>query len=149
MKRFIKPPRARALIPFLALAALAFGQLEPNAPITNFKLPLFNESGYRSWYLKGNEGLYVAGGKEVQIKDMVLQEYSGDARDEVIGQITSPSARFQIKPRIASGPGSIHVDNNLFSLDGEDWIWQGQQNALTINRRVKVVIQGEIGDLIQ
>ena len=141
--------RVRKLIPVIFLAAIAFGQLEPNAPIVNFKLPLFNDAGFRAWYLKGDEGLYLAGGKEVQIKNMLLQEYSGNDQDEVVGQITSQAARFQRTKLIASGPGEIQVSNDLFTLQGEDWIWQGLENSLTINRRVKVVIQGDIGDLIR
>ena len=49
----------RLILAFLLLGgALMFAQT-PNAPITNFKLPLFNDAGYRTGYLRGDQGIYI------------------------------------------------------------------------------------------
>jgi len=119
-----------------------------NAPTKDFKLPLFNESGYRHWYMKGAEALYV-NESEVRIQGLELQQYSGDDRDIEIGSLISPQATFYIDQRTASGPGSIAVESETFRITGEDWIWQSDQNRIVINRKVKVVLFDGIGDLIK
>lgn len=83
---------------------------------------------------------------------MELSQYSGDAKDAVIGSMESPEALFRFDKTgrsAASGPGSIKIENDLFRLTGEDWVWQEQNNQVVINQNVKVVIFGQIGDLIK
>ncbi len=129
------------------LATLVFGQAL-NAPVENFKLPLFNEQGFRAWYLRGEQGIYTAE-KEVRILGMELQQYSGNEADQVIALMTSPEANMRLNPLVASGPGSINIESELFKAEGEDWIWQGSEKRLIINKNVKVVINAEIGDIIR
>ncbi len=132
------------------MGAIAFAQT-PNAPITNFKLPLFNDDGYRTGYLRGEQGIYVSD-SEIRIIGMVLNQYSGDERDAVTGTMESPEAVFRLdasKKSIASGPGSIKLENDAMVLTGEDWIWQEKGNRLVINKNVKIVIFDEIGNVIK
>ncbi len=139
----------------LALGLILFGVIAfaqtPNAPITNFKLPLFNDEGYRTGYLRGEQGIYVSD-TEIRILGMELNQYSGDERDAVIGTMESPEALFRLdqnKKRSAAGPGSIKLENDSFVLTGEDWIWQENGNQLVINKKVKIVIFDAIGNVIK
>lgn len=139
-----------AVLGLLLLGALALAQT-PNAPITNFKLPLFNDEGYRTGYLRGEQGIYVSE-SEIRIIGMELNQYSGDERDAVIGTMESPEALFRLdqnKRRSAAGPGSIKLENDSFVLTGEDWIWQENGNRLVINKNVKIVIFDAIGNVIR
>jgi hypothetical protein len=86
--------RRRTLIGILLLSALAFAQT-PIAPITNFKLPLFNDDGYRTGYLRGEQGIYNNSQSEIRILGMELSQYSGDAQDAVTGSMESPEALFR------------------------------------------------------
>jgi len=134
----------------ILFGVIAFAQT-PNAPITNFKLPLFNDEGYRTGYLRGEQGIYVSD-NEIRILGMELNQYSGDERDAVIGTMESPEALFRIdqnKRRSAAGPGSIKLENDSFVLTGEDWIWQENGNQLVINKKVKIVIFDAIGNVIK
>ena len=144
--------RNRPLFAILAIAgsALLLAQT-PNAPITNFKLPLFNDEGYRTGYLRGNQGIYI-NSSEIRILGMVLNQYSGDERDIVTGTMESPEALFRFdknRKSTASGPGAISLENNTFRLTGDDWIWQERNNQLVINKNVKIVIFDEIGNVIK
>ena len=151
MKARLKRPLSRKGLLFGALlTVLAFGQT-PNAPIVNFKLPLFNDAGYRTGYLRGEQGIYQ-NEIEIRILGMELNQYSGDEKDEVIGLIESPEALFiydKTGRSSASGPGSIRIQNDMFELTGEDWNWQELNNQVAINRNVRIVIAAEIGDLIK
>ena len=119
-----------------------------NAPTTDFKLPLFNAEGYRHWYMKGAEALYV-NESEIRIQGLELQQYSGDDRDVEIGSLRSPQATFYVNQRTASGPGSIEVQSETFRISGEDWIWQSDENRIIINRNVKVFLFDTVGNLIK
>ena len=120
-------------------------------PITNFKLPLFNDDGYRTGYLKGEQGIYL-NTSEIRILGMELSQYSGDENDAVIGSMESPEALFRFDKNgrsAALGPGSIKIENDTFLLTGEDWNWHEQNNRIVINKNVKVVIFDQIGSLIK
>lgn len=140
-----------ALASLLVWGCFALAQLD--APITNFKLPLFNDDGYRTGYLRGEQGIYLdASTSELRILGMELSQYSGDENDAVIGSMESPEALFHYDKNgrsSASGPGSIKIENDTFVLTGEDWIWQEQNNRIVINKNVKVVIFDQIGSLIK
>lgn len=140
----------KGLLLGVLLSVFVMGQT-PNAPIVNFKLPLFNDAGYRTGYLRGGQGIYQ-NEVDIRILEMELNQYSGDERDEVIGLIESPEALFRYDKSgrsSASGPGSILIENDMFELTGEDWNWQEQNNQVAINRNVRIVIAAEIGDLIK
>lgn len=140
----------RGFLLCILLSVFAYAQT-PNAPITKFKLPLFNDDGYRTGYLRGEQGIYL-NEAEIRIIDMELNQYSGDERDIVTGSIDSPEALFRFDKdgrSSASGPGSIRIENDMFQLTGEDWIWQEQNNQVVINQHVRIVIASEIGDLIK
>lgn len=150
MKAIRKNPNRWGPLGLILLGVIAFAQT-PNAPITNFKLPLFNDEGYRTGYLRGEQGIYVSD-SEIRILGMELNQYSGDERDAVIGTMESPEALFRLdqnKSRSAAGPGSIKLENDSFVLTGEDWIWQEKGNQLVINRKVKIVIFDAIGNVIK
>ena len=141
----------RPILAFLLLGGTLLFAQTPNAPITNFKLPLFNDAGYRTGYLRGDQGIYI-NSSEVRILGMVLNQYSGDERDIVTGTMESPEAMFRFdknRKSTASGPGAISLENDTFRLTGEDWIWQERNNQLIINKKVKIVIFDEIGNVIK
>ncbi len=150
MNAKIRQPRRPLLLGALLAAALAFAQT-PNEPVVNFKLPLFNEAGYRTGYLRGEQGIYV-NASQIRILGMELSQYTGDERDAVIGKMESPEALFEFddaRQNTASGPGSIKIQNASFILTGEDWNWRERNNQVVINRNVKIVLFDNIGNVIK
>ena len=142
--------RRQSLIALLLFGAIAIAQT-PIGPIVNFKLPLFNDDGYRTGYLRGAEGVY-ANESDIRITDMELSQYSGDAQDAVIGAMESPEALFRYDKTgrsHASGAGSIMIENDTFRLTGEDWIWQEENNRVVINQNVRIIIFDQIGTIIK
>ena len=138
-------------IPVVLLVAMTFGafaQMKPGTPVFNFKLPLFNEQGYRIWYLRGDKGIYVSE-TQIKIEGMTVSQYSGNEADERIAVLTSPEAIFHFDSTTAYGPSELRIVSDEFDVSGQDWIWIGEKKEITLNRDVKVVLFEGIGDILK
>ena len=140
-----KPLLAIALV---AIAALALGQMREGTPVVRFKLPLFNELGFRTWYLRGEKGVYESE-NQIRIQDLTISQYSGDGNDLLVSRMTSPEAIFQMEESRAFGLGQLNVESQAFKITGRDWIWDGKKKEININQNVRVVINGEIGNILE
>ncbi|MDQ8203880.1 hypothetical protein [Pelagicoccus sp. SDUM812003] len=130
------------------LAVYAFAQMKPGTPVNNFKVPLFNEDGYRTWYLRGETGVYVSE-TQIRIENMRVSQYSGDEQDRRIAVLTSPEAIFHFDSTTAYGPGELRIATDAFEVSGTDWIWKGQNREITLNQNVKVSLYEGIGDILK
>mgnify|MGYP000055994794 CR=1 FL=1 len=126
----------------------AYGQMKPGTPVNDFRLPLFNETGFRTWYLKGEKGTYVSE-TQIKIEGMTVSQYTGDEADRRIAVLTSPEAIFHFDSTTAYGPSELRIATNAFEVSGNDWIWQGEQKEITLNSDVKVVLYEGIGDILK
>lgn len=119
----------------------------PDAPVINFKLPMFGKEGYRSWFLSGKQGIYVSQ-DEVDVLGMKINIFSGDARDLLEATIESPKAVMFINENKARGDDSIEVVGESYHLTGKDWTWDGKLKKMTINKEVKVVFDQSLKGLM-
>lgn len=119
----------------------------PNAPVINFKLPMWQEEGYRSWFLNGEQGIYVSE-NEVDILGMKIVIFSGDARELLEATIESPKAIILIHENKASSDDSIGVVGASYHLTGKDWTWDGEQKKMSINKEVNVVFDQSLKGLL-
>lgn len=135
----------------LAAAGLLFGfmvsastpmqapaRMVPEAPVTNFRLPMFDDEGNRVWHLQGREGRYL-GENEVAVFDMRLRVFSREEPDRVATEIKSPRAAMHIGKNTGSGDESISVRGDHYLVTGEQWLWDGDADRVVIERNVKVV----------
>ena len=76
MKTFRTKSNRWAALGLIFLGALGFAQTL-DEPITNFKLPLFNDDGYRTGYLRGEQAI-ILNEVEIRILGMELNQYTGD-----------------------------------------------------------------------
>lgn len=130
------------------MAALALGQMRPGTPVVRFKLPLFNELGFRSWYLRGEKGIYD-NENQIRIEDMTISQYSADGKDLLVSRMKSPEATFLLNDSRAYGPGRLEVESAAFKVTGQDWNWDGKLKEINIKKDVHVVINGEIGNILK
>lgn len=135
----------------LAVFVFLQGQkMVPDAPVENFKLPMFGEDGYKAWDLQGDEGRYVSP-EELEVVKMTLRLYATGDPIEPQTVITSPDATIYPQKSEASGPGTIFITERggAFSIFGRDWIWNGQTDTITINQDAKVTFRESLGSIIQ
>jgi len=116
----------------------------PIAPIVDFRLPVFNERGFRTWELRGSEAIYDPIAQRAEIRSLRLRVFSGDERDQVENTVDSPLAIVLVKERSISGPGLIHLIGSErgreFEVRGEDWSYQETLPTATAPTKTKTVI---------
>lgn len=132
----------------LAIATYAIGQIAPGTKVIRFKFPLFNEEGYRTWYMRGEEGTYISE-SQIRIGDMRVSQYTGDDEDKRIAVLTSSEAVFHIDSTTAYGPGELKIETDAFEVSGTDWIWLGEKKEITLNKDVRVILYHGIGDILK
>jgi len=141
-----------ACLPSLGLRQAAeedeFKQVRPAGPIIDFATPIYNVEGYRTYYIKGEQGIYHSRNL-IRIIGLEIRQYSGDETDTIVSTAKSPEAIFQRDSNTASGPSSLPIENEAFTVYGEDWTWRTKDNQITFNDNVKVVIFDQIGDILR
>ncbi len=123
-------------------------QMIPNAPIENFRLPMFNQEGFKVWEIQGNQGLLVDE-TNIELVKIRLQVFSDSAAKIIETEITSPSATMVINENRVYGTNSIRIENKNYLITGQNWQWNGDQKTVVIEENVLVTFFQNIGDLLQ
>jgi hypothetical protein len=145
------PALFKKLLLCLAPASVAFAantQISTNKPIVNFRLPVFNAESYRAWMVRGSEGRYEAGNR-VGITELTLSIFSGKADEKVETLILSPNALVRLDDSIVTGPSTIRVISDQFEASGEDWTYGHTDKKISIKKRVRIVLNTEIKDILK
>ncbi|AOS45267.1 hypothetical protein Verru16b_02346 [Lacunisphaera limnophila] len=145
------PPFSRLLLlALLAAGALSASttRLATDKPIINFRLPDFTPEGHRSWLVRGSEARYAAEGL-VDLSELNLTIFTGDADDKVETLILSPSARIRLGDRLVSGEDSIRIINDRFEASGSQWTYDHAAKRVSITRNVRVVLHTQLKDILQ
>src|SRR4051794_4319324 len=69
-------------------------------PIVNFRVPDFTPEGNRAWLVRGSEARYV-GDNQVDVKELNLTIFTGDANGKVETLFLSPEAEIRLDDLIA------------------------------------------------
>lgn len=159
--------RRRRALGFLlaAVAALLAGAstpIIPTAPIIDFRLPVFNEEGFRLWEVRGSEAIFDPVQERAEIKSLRLTVYSGDDRGFVENVVESPYAVLLRKELSVSGPGLIRLigyeRGREFEVRGEDWTFQElpatatnpeKTKSVVIRKNVVVTFSQDIGNILR
>jgi len=133
---------------FILVSLFCHAQMEPDAPVNNFMLPRFSESGYRIWSLRGKQGIYV-NPSQIDVSGMQLEVFQRGQPDELDLQIESPEATIHIRENRASGPGSLLVLASTFSIAGQNWEWDGNTDTIRVHRNVRVAFSENLTDILR
>ena len=120
----------------------------PDAPVRNFRLPMFGPEGYRIWELRGLEGRYVDENR-VDVTDMTLRIFSSLDPAKVETEILSPQATMRIQQNKAEGNESITVTGDHYVIKGRKWQWDGNEHRVVIDEDVKVIFFEGLRGLLQ
>lgn len=134
--------------PFLFPADEHPTALTPGAPVVNFSVPTFTKEGYRSWVLRGSEGLFV-NQNEIAVTNLNLTVFTGDASNRVDSVFLSPSATALLNESQVRGPGRVRLINDDFEATGEDWSYDHRQKKVSIHKSVHVVFHAELKDVLR
>ena len=138
---------------FLGLLSLAFNpghaaENAPSEPAKNFILPTFTREGYYSMRLCGSEARMLTL-RLIELDDMNLTVFSGDASNRVDSVLLSPIARVSLDEDIARGPVTIRLIRDDLDLTGEQWTYNHAKKSISIAKDVRVVFHSELKDLLK
>jgi hypothetical protein len=137
------------LLSLLAGLAAAWAQeVSAAAPAKNWKLPLFTKEGFRSMTLLGSEVRPVDAGR-IDVTDMNITVFSGDAAAKVDTVILSPAATFLQKENLARGDKSVRLLRDDIEVTGEDWTYDQTARKATIAKKVRVVFRAQLPDILK
>jgi hypothetical protein len=132
----------------ICLTASLFGQMTPNAPIKNFRLPRFGDNGYTQWVLQGGQGIYDSD-EQVRVKEMSMRIYSGDERMALELSMDSPEGTLRLQENRAYSEGEIKIVGANFKISGIAWEWSGETKEIVVKQDTVVKFtQGIAGALI-
>ena len=125
-----------------------FAQIIPDAPVIDFKLPMFGENGYKIWDLQGDEGRYINAGR-IDVINLKLRVYSGDESLKLDTTIECPKAIMLIRRNRALSNASIRMLGSNYEIMGSDWIWEGSNRTLKVKKNVRVNFQDRLTDILK
>lgn len=125
--------------------------VSPKAPIINFSLPTFtNPDGYRHWLVRGSEA-WMTEQNTINVKELTLSVFSGDASNRIDTMMLSPSARVQPNEQIITGDSTLRVINlhDGFEATGEGWKYTDKNKEVTLHKKVRVVLRAEFKNILK
>lgn len=136
---------AAAPAPTPAAAAAATAS---QAPAVNWVLPLFTDKeGFRSMTLRGSE--VRPRGRNIEVTDLSITVFSGDAAARVDSILLSPSATFFTKENRASGEKSVRFIRDDFEVTGVGWTYDHQTRKVSLQQSVRVTFRTQLNDILK
>ena len=118
-------------------------------PAKNWVLPLFTaKEGFRTMTLRGSE-VRPVGTNRIDVTDLNITVFSGDAVSRVETMLLSPAASFFPKDKQASGKKSVRLIRDDIEVTGEDWVYNHDAKTVTLARHVRVVFTAQLNDILK
>lgn len=132
----------------LTAPAQISSRLTSDAPVVNFRLPTFTPAGHRDWFIRGAEAR-LPSDKLINLRDLMLTIFSGDAADRVETIFLSPAATILTDEQVATGDQTLRVIGDNFEATGIQWRYDHRARHVTIHRQVRVSFTTELKHLLQ
>jgi hypothetical protein len=138
----------------LVLTALFGGAAAPasaasiTAPAMNWVLPLWTKEGYRTMTARGSEARFI-NSNHVEVVDLNLTLFSGDAATRVETILLSPAATFLPQDKIARGEKSVRYIGDDIEASGVRWTYLHVQKKISLEGNVRVTFRAELKNLLQ
>jgi hypothetical protein len=118
-------------------------------PAKNWVLPLFTaKDGFRSMTLRGSE-VKPVGTARVEVVDLSITVFSGDAAAVVETMLLSPAASFFPKEKRATGEKTVRLIRDDIELVGEGWAYDHEGKRVSLARNVRVVFRAQLNDILK
>lgn len=122
-----------------------------HAPVTKFRLPSFNDQGFRSTMLEGTEAKIIST-SQIDMKDMQFTLFTGDENSTVDTTLVAPTATVRIleKNQISvEGGNSVRLVRDDLDAYGENWSYRHAEKRLIMRKNVRVVIHAQLNDILK
>jgi len=122
-----------------------------NAPVKKFRLPQFNDQGFRTGLLEGDEARLISQ-TQIDIKEMHFTVFSGDENNAVDTTLLAPTATIHIPdPQhiVVEGKGPLRVVRSDLDASGADWTYAHAEKKISMRKHVHVIFRSELTDLLK
>ena len=117
-------------------------------PAVNWVLPLFTDKeGFRSMTLRGSE--VRPRGRSIEVTDLSITIFSGDAHSQVDSMLLSPTALFSPKENLASGDKSVRFIRDDVEVTGVGWLYDHAAKKVSLRQNVRVTFRAQINDILK
>lgn len=139
------------LAPLLLLAAAPAGNPLQLAPAHDWVLPLFSPEGYRTFVLRGDVATITEDGDRIDVQDLNITRFSGDAANEITTSVLSPQATYFPKRSFAQGPAGVRILRlrEGAELSGEDWTYDFVREKISLRRNVHIILPIALNDFLK
>lgn len=130
-------------------ARLSPGDGTIGPPAKNWVLPLFTDKeGFRSMTVRGSEA-HAVGAKQIDITDLNITAFSGDATARVDTMLLSPAAHFFPDEKRATGEKSLRFIRDDMEITGERWTFLQNEKRVLIDQNVRVVLHAQLPAILK
>lgn len=118
-------------------------------PAKNWILPLFTpKEGFRNMTLRGTEVRPISSAR-IDVTDLNITIFSGDAAAHVDTMLLSPSASFFPKDQRATGEKSVRLIRDDIEVTGDGWVYEHTTKKVSLARHVRVVFSAQLNDILK
>ncbi len=124
--------------------------MQIDAPIENFRLPIFGEDGNRIWDLRGDKGILKDNG-EIDVERMILRTFPPGEPTKPDLTIESPKAYIYPEENRAAGPGYLFLQasDESFAIVGRNWEWVNDERKIIIREEARVTFKQAFGSILE
>ena len=132
------------------LAAADDHGVTSSAPVTNFKLSVLSDLGYRSSLLRGSEARYISD-SQIDLVGMQYTTFIEGEKGELDSTLLAPTATVFIDKNKVK----VHGDENVrllrkgLDVTGEKWTYDHAQKRILIEKNVHVIFHIEMKDILK
>ena len=142
-------PALLALVCILGTAcACTAKDITFETPARNWALPLFSKEGYHTLTLRGSSATPV-GTDRIDVSDINITVFSGDASAKVETVVLSPAATFLFNERFAKGPTEVRLIRDDLEVSGAGWSYDFREKKVSIARNTRVVFYSALPDILK
>lgn len=116
-------------------AALLPGQIRPDQPIRDYRLPFFDEQGRRLWEMRGREGLLL-GDDSIRLRESRITIFPAATQRPGETIVSSTSAHLFPETREAQGTEGVSLQHPLGEGEARTWTYREVDRILTLEGNV-------------
>lgn len=123
-----------------------------NQPVKKFRLPTFNDQGYRTSLLVGDQAKMISA-TQIELTEMHYSVFAGDENSTLETTLLASVATVRVLDQnkvTVEGSGAVRFIRNDIDASGEQWIYyHAEQKHLVMKKNVHVVIRAELKNILK
>ncbi len=117
------------------------------AAVNQSTLQTFTKEGFRALLLRAS-AMNVAR-ERVDLTDMNLSVFSGDAAEHIETILLSPEATFLPDTSVAHGEKTVRFIRDDLEASGTKWTYDHKEKSISLDGNVRVVFHAQLKDILQ